>query len=111
HAVLVQHMRIDRARANLVLNDGFLAATVQELRLYRGVGRGRFEIDARQPDLRMVQDFAFDNLDARAFLSDAVNFAGIEGRAELSINVRATGRSAGELVGSADGRVHLEVVQ
>lgn len=111
HAVLVQHLRIDRARVNLVLNDGFLAATVQEVRLYDGAGRGRFEIDARQSTLRMVQDFAFDNLDARAFLADAVNFSGIEGRAELSINVRAAGANAAELVASSDGRVHLEVVQ
>lgn len=111
HAVLVQHLRIDRARANLVLNDGFLAATVQEVRLYDGAGRGRFELDARQPALRTVQDFVFDNLDARAFLADAVNFSGIEGRAELSINVRAAGANAAELVASADGRVHLEVVQ
>jgi AsmA protein len=110
HAVLVQHLRIDRARATLVLNDGFLAATVHEVRLYDGTGRGRFEIDARRPEVRMVQEFAFDDLDAQGFLRDAVNFAGIEGRAELSINVRANGRAASELVGSADGRVHLEIV-
>jgi AsmA protein len=110
HAVLVQHLRIDRARMNVVINDGFLAAAVQEIRLYGGSGRGRFEIDARAPEVRMVQDFAFDNLDARAFLSDAVNFSGIEGRSELSINVRASGRTPAALIASADGRVHLEVV-
>lgn len=110
HAVLVQHMRIDRARANIVINNGFLASTVHEVRLYGGAGRGRFEIDARQDVIRMVQDFAFDNLDTRRFLSDAVNFAGIEGRSELSINVRAQGRTGAEMVASADGRVHLEIV-
>lgn len=110
HAVLVQHMRVDRARANIVINNGFLASTVHEVRLYGGAGRGRFEIDARGAQIRMVQDFAFDNLDTRRFLSDAINFAGIEGRSELSINVRAAGRTPDELVASADGRVHLEIV-
>jgi len=110
HAVLVEHLRIDRARANVIVNDGFLAATINEVRLYGGSGRGRFEIDARQAEVRTVQDFVFDNLDARRFLSDAVNFAGIEGRSELSINVRAQGRTPADMVASADGRVHLEIV-
>lgn len=110
HAVLVEHLRVDRARATIVLNNGFLAATVQEVRLYGGSGRGRFEIDARQPEVRIVQDFVFDNLDTRRFLSDAVNFSGIEGRSELSVNVRARGRTPADLVASADGRVHLEIL-
>lgn len=109
-AVLVEHMRIDRARANIVINDGFLAGTVQEVRLYRGTGRGRFEIDARRADVRIVQDFAFENLDTQRFLTDAVNYAGLEGRSELSIHVRAVGRSVDELVASADGRIHLEII-
>lgn len=110
HAVLVQHMRVDRARANVVINNGYLASTVHEVRLYGGTGRGRFEIDARGAQIRMVQDFAFDNLDTRRFLSDAINFSGIEGRSELSISVRAAGRTPDELVASADGRVHLEII-
>lgn len=110
HAVLVEHLRIDRARANVVINDGFMAATINEVRLYGGSGRGRFEINARQPEVRMLQDFAFDNLDTRRFLSDAVNFSGIEGRSELSINVRAQGRTPAEIVATADGRVHLEII-
>lgn len=110
HAVLVEHLRVDRARATIDLNNGFLAATVQEVRLYGGSGRGRFEIDARQAEVRIVQDFVFDNLDTRRFLSDAVNFSGIEGRSELSVNVRARGRTPADLVASADGRVHLEIL-
>lgn len=110
HAVLFQHTRIDAARLNLVLNDGFLAATVHNLSLYGGSGRGRFEIDAREPETRIVQDLAFSNLSARSFLTDAFNFGNIEGRAELSLNVRAQGRTQTELIASTDGYAHLEVV-
>ncbi len=109
-AVLVQHMRIDSARLNLVLNDGYLAATLHNMALYGGSGRGRFEIDARAPATRMVQDLAFDNLDARRFLTDAINFPNIEGRAEISLNVRAEGRTQSELLASVDGRTHVEIV-
>jgi AsmA protein len=103
-------MRVDTSRLNLVLNDGHMAATVHSLALYGGSGRGRFEIDARQPAARMTQDLAFTNLDARQFLTDAFNFAGIEGRAELSLNVRVQGRTQSEMINSVDGYAHIEVI-
>ncbi len=110
HAVLIQHMRIESSRLNLVLNDGHMASTVHNVSLYGGSGRGRFEIDAREPSTRMTQDLAFTNLDARRFLTDAINFGGIEGRAELSLNVRVQGRTQSEMINSADGYAHIEVV-
>jgi AsmA protein len=110
HAVLVQHMRIDSSRLNLVLNDGYMAATLHNLALYGGSGRGRFEVDARAPATRIVQDLAFSNLDARRFLTDAINFTNVEGRAEITIDVRAEGRTQTELLSSIDGRTHIEVV-
>ncbi len=109
-AVLVQRMRIDSSRSNLVLNDGFLAATVHSMALYGGSGSGRFEIDAREADTRMVQDFAFSGLDARRFLTDSINFTNIEGRADMALNVRTRGRTQSELIGALDGSTHLEVV-
>ncbi|MCX7358325.1 MAG: AsmA family protein, partial [Alphaproteobacteria bacterium] len=110
HAVLIQHMRVESSRLNLVLNDGFMAATVHNVSLYGGSGRGRFEIDAREPMTRMVQDLAFTNLDAQRFLTDAFNFGAIEGRAELSLNVRVQGRTQSEMINSTDGYAHIEVV-
>ncbi len=110
HAVLIQHMRVEASRLNLVLNDGFMAATVHNVSLYDGSGRGRFEIDAREPSTRMMQDLAFTNLDAQRFLTDAFNFGAIEGRAEISLNVRVQGRTQSEMINSTDGYAHIEVV-
>jgi|CXWL01.1.fsa_nt_gi AsmA protein len=109
-AVLVQRMRVDSARLNLVINDGNLAATLHELTLYGGSGRGRFELDARGEAPRIVQELAFSNLDARRFLSDAINFSNIEGRAEVSFNLRTQGRTQTEMIEGADGGTHIEVV-
>jgi uncharacterized protein involved in outer membrane biogenesis len=109
-AVLVQRMRIDSARLNLVLNDGYMAATLQELALYGGSGSGRFELDAREPQARIVQELNASNVEARQFLTDAANFSNIEGRAELSLSVTTRGASQAELIAGADGRMHLEVV-
>lgn len=110
HVVLVQRMRIESARLNLVLNDGYMAATMQSISLYGGSGSGRFEIDARTPDIRMVQQFVFDRIDARRFLTDAVNFTNIEGRAEINFNLRTQGRTQAQMISGVDGTFHIEVV-
>src|SRR5262249_18877004 len=94
----------------LVLNDGYLAATTQSLALYGGSGRGRFEIDARNPDARFAQDMTFDDLDAQPFLRDAINFSNIESRAGLAINLRTHGLNQREIVANAKGRTHIELV-
>src|SRR5262249_45450982 len=73
-------------------------------------GRGRFEIDARTGDARIVEDLTFDNLNAQPFLTDAINYSGVEGRAELAINLATHGRSQRELIANARGRTHVEVV-
>ena len=109
-AVLVHRMRIDRSRSSLVLNDGYLTGTVNSMALYGGSGTGRFEIDTREADASIVQDFAFSGLDARRFLTDAINFNNIEGRAELALNLRTRGRTQSALIGALDGSTHLEVV-
>jgi AsmA protein len=110
HVMLVQHMRIDRAQLSLVLNDGFMAATLHNLTLYGGSGRGRFELEARDAGVRTMQDLVFDGVDAQRFLSDAVNFGNIEGRSEMAINLRTQGATQMELINNARGRVHIEVV-
>lgn len=110
HAVLVQRMRIDRANLALVINDGFLASTLHNVTLYGGSARGRFEIDAREPATRIVQDLSVQGVDAQRFLSDAVNFAAIEGRAELQLALTMSGRTQSEMINGADGRAHIEVV-
>lgn len=109
-AVLVQHARFDAARLSIVINDGYLAATIQNLSLYGGTAHGRFEIDARQPDARMSEQMSFDGLDALRFLTDTVNFTNIEGKAEITASLRTHGRTMSELIGRADGQTHIEVV-
>lgn len=108
-AVLVQHMRVDSARLNMVLHDGKLAATLHNLTLYGGSGRGRLELDASGEAPLMVQQLAFSGLDARSFLTDAANFSNIEGRVDLNLDLRTQGRNQVEMTNAADGSAHLEV--
>jgi AsmA protein len=109
-AVLVQHTRFDAARLSVVINDGYLAATIQTLNLYGGTGHGRFEIDARQPDARINEQMSFDGIQALPFLTDAVNFTNIEGKAEITASLRTHGRTVSDLITHADGQTHVEVI-
>jgi AsmA protein len=108
-AVLVQHMRVDSARLNMVIHDGRLAATLHEMALYGGSGRGRVELDARGPAPSMLQELALTGLDASRFLGDAANFKNIEGRAEISLNLRTQGRNQSEMIAAADGEARIAV--
>jgi AsmA protein len=103
-------MRFDSAHLGLVINDGFMAATLHRLEMYGGEGRGRLELDAREADVRIVQEMTVDGVDAKSFLTDAANLTAIEGRMELSLSLRAVGRSQSDFTSSADGRAHIEVV-
>jgi AsmA protein len=110
HAVLVQRLRIDSARLSLVLNDGYLASTLHDVRLYGGSARGRVEIDARELAVKLAQELYLQNVDAHRFLTDAINLDNIEGRAEVQINLHTQGRSQSELLAGLDGRAYIEVV-
>ena len=108
-ALLIQHTRIDSAMVALVINDGYMAATLHRINLYGGSARGRLEIDARESNARIVQEMTLDNVDAQRFLSDAINFGNVEGRAEISSASSRAGAPQRELISQADGRFHLEV--
>ena len=110
HAVLVQRMRIDRAVVSLVVNDGYLASTLHNVTLYGGSASGRMEIDARTADVKMVQDVRLHGVDALRFMSDAINFDNIEGRAELHLDTRAHGSTQSEMQSNLDGGIHIEVI-
>ena len=111
HAMQMQQMRIDESRLGVVINDGYMIATLHELNFYGGSGRGRSTIDARDPaNTEIVQELVADNIDAHAFLSDAANFSAIEGEAELSLSLRTHGLSQEDFINNADGEAHLEVI-
>lgn len=106
----LQQMRAQRTQLALVINDGFLAATIHRLEMYGGTGRGRLEFDARTPDVRLVQELVADGVDAQAFMTDAFGFSNLSGRTELNINVRTQGRTQSALIRGLDGRVSFELV-
>lgn len=102
-------LQAGRAHLSVVMMDGFLAGTIHRLDLYGGRGRGRIEIDARETNLRLAQEFNVQNVRALDFLGDAANFTGLEGQADVAINWTGRGENWDGLFSSLSGRGRLAV--
>lgn len=101
------NLKLDRAKVDLVLHDGFLAATLSDIGLYGGAGKGRLELDARTPDLHLRQELDVAGIDAARFLADAAGFTRLEGRSNLKFTLASRGADQQALVASTDGSVTL----
>ncbi|MBL8549158.1 MAG: AsmA family protein [Hyphomonadaceae bacterium] len=102
-----QRVQADAAELSMVLNQGFLAATLTKLELYGGRGSGRIEIDARAPAVRLAQELSVQGVRANDFLRDAFGFENLEGAADVTLNWRGEGATPDALISSLDGRVTL----
>lgn len=96
--------QVDRMGMTMTLNDGFLAATLQELALYGGRGSGRVEVDARTDAVRLSHDLSLDGVAVQTFLGNIVGFTLLEGSGQVRLALSATGRTQNELVSSLNGR-------
>lgn len=108
--VLFEHMRIDASTLSIVVNDGFMASTIHQVDLYGGHAHGTLQVDARTATPHLTQDISVDGVDAQRFLNDGLNFNSVEGKASLQVRLDMRGARPGDMVKSANGRVHLEVV-
>lgn len=102
-------MAANRAVVSMVLNEGYLAATIQRIELYGGAGSGRLEIDAREPVLRVAQELNLQGVRVQDFLRDAANFRQLEGPAEVTIDWAGQGASQDAIFSSLRGRVTVRV--
>ncbi|MES1157100.1 MAG: AsmA family protein [Alphaproteobacteria bacterium] len=110
HKVLFQHLLIDHSSLDLVVNDGFFAATLHEIDFYGGSAIGSLQVDARDPDIKIGQQITLHGVDANKLLSDAVNFQNLEGTAEVTYTLHSHGRTQSDMIKSTDGTAHIEVV-
>ncbi|NDC57301.1 MAG: AsmA family protein [Alphaproteobacteria bacterium] len=102
-------LKLDRAKLDVVVHDGYLAATLSDLTLYGGSGKGRIELDARAPDVVLRQELDVAGVDAARFLADAAGFTKLEGRSNVKLTLESRGRDQQTLVSSSDGAIFLSL--
>jgi AsmA protein len=99
----VQKLRIDRAQLNVQLIDGFLAASINTMELYGGKGQAKVRIDARAEPLRFEETLDVDGVRTLSFLSDALGFGNLDSTANLTLAMKAEGRSQADLIKTLSG--------
>lgn len=107
--LVVQRIKIDRAVASFVLLEGRMGATLSDLALYGGRGRGRLELDASTPFLRFAQELDVDGVAAQGLLADAVGWRNLSGQALVQLRLSGGGQTQRALMRSLAGFVRLRV--
>lgn len=91
-----------------VIEKGRLTADMPTFSLYGGTGSGTVTVDASSATPTQRLRFGLQGLDAYPFLRDAAGFERIEGSADVSIDVSASGASQRAIVSGVSGKAAFE---
>ncbi len=101
--LLFQKMKMDTSAMNIALKDGVMTADMNTLTLYGGRGSGVLTLDGRNPGMRMGTKLAMRAINAEAFLTDAIGFKQIAGKADIDIDIRGQGSTQQALMNTLAG--------
>lgn len=96
-------IKIDRSALSTTIKDGLLTANLENLALYGGSGTGTVTLNGAAATPAVSAKFALKNLDAYPVLRDAADFAWIEGKAAIDLDVTSSGNSEQALVQGLNG--------
>jgi AsmA protein len=92
-ALSVGDMKIGRSALAMVLRGGKLRATLKQLALYGGNGRGTITLDGAKGQPAFALDLNVAGVAAEPFLTDAIGFTKITGTASIVTKITGSGRS------------------
>lgn len=99
-----RELRLGRTALDLEIHGNTLLANLTEFRLYGGEGQGSLRLTSGKTGLEVQKQFTLEGLQARPFLTDAMEFDLIEGTARAELMFETRGRSEFGLVSNLDGR-------
>lgn len=95
------------ARITATLVDRVLDATINDMQLYEGSGRGTIRLDASGASTAVETDLRLDDISALELLRDAAEFDWIAGKGDVSLTLMGQGRSEREIVETLDGKAEF----
>ncbi len=102
-------LSIDQADINLVLEGGRLQLRPVELTFYGGSLEAEVELDQRLDEPSFGIKATGDNVDIGAFLAQVQDVVPVEGKADMSIDLTASGNSPLAWASSLNGQVEFAV--
>jgi len=96
-------IKIDQSVLSTTIKNGVLTANLEKLALYGGSGSGTVTLNGAAATPQVRAKFSLANLNAYPLLRDAADFAWIEGKATINLDVASKGGSEKALVESLNG--------
>jgi AsmA protein len=107
----VQAMSIDALKASVLVLDGVFTATMSEMRLYGGLGAGRFRLDGREKTLVLENELAVQGVRAENFLEALIGFNALAAPAEVRFAISSVGGTQKALMQNLRGQGDFKFTQ
>ncbi len=107
--ILFKKIKIGKGDLDLKITNGLLSASLGQVSLYDGTGEGSLTINARKSTTQFATSFTLANIDALAFLSDAMEFDRLEGIGDITYSLATNGNSEDALIRNLSGKGDLQI--
>jgi AsmA protein len=101
--LLFQKMKLDSSAIDVALKDGVMTAALNKLVFYGGTGTGVLIIDGRNPGMRLGNKLAARGVSAEPFLTDAIGFNKVQGKANIDLDIKGLGTTQQGLMNTLGG--------
>jgi AsmA protein len=101
--LLFQKMKMDSSVMKVALKNGVMTADLDKLVFYGGTGTGVLIMDGRNPGMRLGAKLAARGVSAEPFLTDAIGFNKVQGKANIDLDVKGLGTTQQGLMNTLGG--------
>lgn len=108
-ALVWRQIKLGQTRLTATLKDRVLKASLDDMRLYDGRGRGLVTLDAAGATPAVTVQLALEDVRALPLMTDAAGFDWMDGVGRLSVAVTGQGASEKTIVESLQGRIETSV--
>lgn len=105
--LVIRKIKIGKGDLAVRLNNGKLDATLRELALYQGSGKGDVTLDGSGKVPSLALDLSLAGVQAEPILADVMELDRLSGTARSEIEVRGSGASQADIVKSLRGKGNL----
>ena len=105
--VTYRKVKAGTARITARLADRRLDASINEMELYDGTGRGTVQLDATGSVPTIQAELQIDNVSAFDLLRDAAEFDWVDGKGRISIAITGQGQTEREVVETLNGKAEF----
>ena len=90
------------------LKDAVASLSMDKFAAYKGNGKGKVTINAKQPPYKIATNFSLNAIDAQPLLRDAASFDKLMGKGSLNWDLTTSGNSQKSFINALSGTLAFE---